>query len=59
MKARVPFEVQMVHGMLVLLCVMLGVFMVSVANRFMLGGILSVLAMDALVRYMIKCVKKC
>ena len=58
MKFRMPCEVQIINAMLVLLCAMLGLLMFSIANSSVFGAVLAVIAIDLVVRFLIKAVKK-
>ena len=58
MKFRMPYEVQIINAMLVLLCAMLGLLMFSIANSSVFGAVLAVIAIDLVVRFLIKAVKK-
>ena len=58
MKFRMPYEVQIINAMLVLLCAMLGLFMFSLAKSSVMGAVLAVLVIDFAARNLIKSIKK-
>lgn len=58
MKFRMPYEVQIINAMLVLLCALLGLFMFSIANSSVFGAVAAVLGIDLAMRFVIKSIKK-
>ena len=57
MKFRMPYEVQNINAMLVLLCAMLGLFMISLAYSSVVGAVLAVIIFDFAARNLIKSIK--
>ena len=57
MKFRMPCEVQNINAMLVLLCAMLGLFMISLAYSSVVGAVLAVIIFDFAARNLIKSIK--
>ena len=58
MKFRMPYEIQIINAMLVLLCTMLGLFMFSIVNSSVFGAVVAVISIDFVLRFLIKAVKR-